>query len=105
MNTANRENLYIFGTMGQFATLYGRTGSHLSVPSHRNQPLVNRPRNRIMAYQHILDNRTHTVADYLRKSLQSADAFRLVSAYFSIYGYAQLEDALEHRRRSSVSLR
>ncbi|MXY92048.1 MAG: ATP-dependent helicase [Caldilineaceae bacterium SB0670_bin_27] len=48
-----------------------------------------------MAYQHILDNRTHTVADYLRKNLQSADAFRLVSAYFSIYGYAQLEDALD----------
>ena len=49
-----------------------------------------------MAYQHILDNRTHTVADYLRKNLQSADAFRLVSAYFSIYGYAQLEDALNN---------
>ena len=48
-----------------------------------------------MAYQHILDNRTHTVADYLRKNLQRADAFRLVSAYFSIYGYAQLEDALD----------
>ena len=48
-----------------------------------------------MAYQHILDNRTHTVADYLRKNLQSAEAFRLVSAYFSIYGYAQLEDALD----------
>ena len=42
-----------------------------------------------------MDNRTHTVADYLRKNLQSADAFRLVSAYFSIYGYAQLEDALD----------
>jgi len=48
-----------------------------------------------MAYQHILDNRTHTVADYLRKNLQSAEAFRLVSAYFSIYGYAQLEEALD----------
>ena len=48
-----------------------------------------------MAYQHILDNRTYTVADYLRKSLQSADVFRLVSAYFSIYGYAQLEEALD----------
>ena len=49
-----------------------------------------------MAYQHILDNRTHTVADYLRKNLHSAEAFRLVSAYFSIYGYAQLEDALNN---------
>ena len=48
-----------------------------------------------MAYRHILDNRTRTVADYLRKNLQSADAFRLVSAYFSIYGYAQLADALD----------
>ena len=49
-----------------------------------------------MAYQHILDNRTRTVADYLRKSLRGGDAFRLVSAYFSIYGYAQLEDALNN---------
>ncbi|MYH60520.1 MAG: ATP-dependent helicase [Caldilineaceae bacterium SB0675_bin_29] len=48
-----------------------------------------------MAYQHILDNRTHTVADYLRKNLWDADEFRLVSAYFSIYGYAQLEEALD----------
>ena len=48
-----------------------------------------------MAYQHILDNRTHTVADYLRKNLWDADDFRLVSAYFSIYGYAQLEEALD----------
>ena len=48
----------------------------------------------IMAYRHILDNRTHTVADYLRSNLQGGDVFRLVSAYFSIYGYEQLEDAL-----------
>lgn len=48
-----------------------------------------------MAYQHILDNRTHTVADYLRKNLKNAEAFRLVSAYFSIYGYAQLAEALD----------
>ena len=48
-----------------------------------------------MAYQHIIDNRTHTVADYLRKNLQSANAFRLVSAYFSIYGYEELENALD----------
>ena len=49
-----------------------------------------------MAYQHILDNHTHTVADYLRKNLKGGDAFRLVSAYFSIYGYAQLADALNN---------
>ena len=48
-----------------------------------------------MAYQHILDNRTHTVADYLRKNLWDAEDFRLVSAYFNIYGYAQLEEALD----------
>ncbi len=48
-----------------------------------------------MASHRILDNRTYTVADYLRKNLLSADAFRLVSAYFSIYGYAQLEEALD----------
>ena len=47
-----------------------------------------------MAYRHILDNRTHTVADYLRKHLQSGDVFRLVSAYFSIYGYKELANAL-----------
>ena len=48
-----------------------------------------------MAYQHIIDNRTHTVADYLRKNLQSANDFRIVSAYFSIFGYEQLEEALD----------
>ena len=47
-----------------------------------------------MAYRHILDNRTRTVADYLRSNLPGGDVFRLVSAYFSIYGYEQLEDAL-----------
>ena len=48
----------------------------------------------IMAYRHILDNCTHTVSDYLRSNLQGGDVFRLVSAYFSIYGYEQVEDAL-----------
>ena len=48
-----------------------------------------------MPHQHILDNRTRTVADYLRKHLRGSDAFRLVSAYFSIYGYKELADALE----------
>ena len=49
-----------------------------------------------MAYRHILDNRTQTVADYLRKCLTGSDAFRLVSAYFSIYGYGELADALDN---------
>ena len=35
----------------------------------------------------ILDNRSRTVADYLRHSLPDAAVFRLVSAYFTIYGY------------------
>ena len=47
-----------------------------------------------MAHRHILDNQTNTVVDYLRKHLQGSDAFRLVSAYFSIYGYEQLEEVL-----------
>ena len=47
-----------------------------------------------MAYRHILDNRTHTVASYLRKRLRDSNAFRLVSAYFSIYGYEELADVL-----------
>ena len=49
-----------------------------------------------MADRHILDNRTHTVASYLLRQLQDSSAFRLVSAYFSIYGYAQLEEALNN---------
>lgn len=48
-----------------------------------------------MAHRHILDNRTNTVAGYLRKHLRGSDAFRLVSAYFSIYGYEQLEEVLK----------
>ena len=42
------------------------------------------------AARHILDNQTADVADYLRRGLQGADAFDLVSAYFSIYGYEML---------------
>ena len=49
-----------------------------------------------MAHRHILDNRTYTVASYLLRQLQDSSAFRLVSAYFSIYGYAQLEEALNN---------
>ena len=42
----------------------------------------------------ILDNAGRTVADYLRGCLRSAETLRLVSAYFSIYGYELLADAL-----------
>ena len=52
------------------------------------------------AYNHILDNRGRAVADYLRARLPQAAAFRLVSAYFTIYGYALLADEL--RRVGSV---
>ncbi len=45
-------------------------------------------------YEHILDNRRERVADYLRGHLPSAKVFRLVSAYFTIYGYELLKDAL-----------
>ena len=43
----------------------------------------------------ILDNRQRTVADYLRTRLPQAETFRLVSAYFSIYGYELLAQELE----------
>ena len=49
-------------------------------------------------YEHILDNRDRMVADYLRKQLSDADVFRLVSAYFSIYGYEQLAEELDRVR-------
>ena len=42
----------------------------------------------------ILDNHEHNVADHLRDNLWGADVFRLVSAYFSIYGYELLAEAL-----------
>ncbi len=43
----------------------------------------------------VLDNRRRTVADYLRPRLPGAAVFRLVSAYFSIYGYELLADELD----------
>ena len=45
-------------------------------------------------HRHILDNRCGTVADYLREWLSAADVFRLVSAYFTIYGYEALQNEL-----------
>ena len=47
-----------------------------------------------MANQHIIDNQANTVADHLRRNLPGADSFSLVSAYFTIYGYELLEEAL-----------
>ncbi len=48
----------------------------------------------LQKHQHILDNRCSTVADYLREQLSAADVFRLVSAYFTIYGYEALQNEL-----------
>lgn len=45
-------------------------------------------------YDHILDNRISWVVDYLRQHLADAEVFRLVSAYFTIYGYEALQSAL-----------
>ena len=42
----------------------------------------------------MLDNRDLKVVDYLRSRLASAEQFRIVSAYFSIYGYELLADEL-----------
>ena len=45
-------------------------------------------------YEHILDNRQRCVVDYLRQHLSAAEVFRLVSAYFTIYGYEALQSEL-----------
>ena len=45
-------------------------------------------------YEHILDNRQRSVVDYLRSHLSDASVFRLVSAYFTIYGYEALQSEL-----------
>ena len=47
------------------------------------------------ANEHILDNRQRAVVDYLRARLPQAETFRLVSAYFSIYGYELLAQQLD----------
>ena len=44
--------------------------------------------------KYILDNREHTVVDYLREKLSGAEKFRIVSAYLTIYGYDLLADEL-----------
>ena len=48
--------------------------------------------------KHMIDNRDETVADHLRRNLANADFFRIVSAYFSIYGYELLQPELENLR-------
>ena len=44
---------------------------------------------------HVLDNRDRKVVDYLRAHLADAERLRIVSAYFSIYGYDLLADMLD----------
>lgn len=44
--------------------------------------------------EHILDNRARRLVDYLRQHLPATQIFRIVSAYFSVYGYEALQDAL-----------
>ena len=49
----------------------------------------------------VLDNRgAAAVGDYLRERLRGAESLRLVSAYFSIYGYELLADALDPLRET-----
>ena len=50
---------------------------------------------RMDSFRHVIDNDGATVAERLRRSLQGADAFDFVSAYFSIYGYQLLADELD----------
>ena len=58
-----------------------------------------------MTNRHIIDNRTHTVADHLKQALTNADAFSFVSAYFTVHGYALLAEQLESRRQHSFPFR
>lgn len=47
-----------------------------------------------MPPNHVIDNHHETLADYLGPRMTNADELRMVSAYFSIYGYALLENEL-----------
>lgn len=47
----------------------------------------------------ILDNQTAKVGHYLQENLAGADSFRLVSAYFSIYGHDLLAEELNAVRQ------
>ena len=47
----------------------------------------------------IIDNEDVSVAEVLRRELLRSDAFDIVSAYFTIYGYELLEDSLRAMNR------
>ena len=54
------------------------------------------------SYDYILDNRTRKVSDYLRQLLSSSDNARLVSAYFSIFGFDALEEELNKLQSAQI---
>ncbi len=51
-------------------------------------------------HEHILDNQDGTVVEYLRKHLSAAGMLRVVSAYFTIYGYDLLAEELDRVERT-----
>ena len=50
--------------------------------------------------KHILDNRDHSVVDYLKQRFVNARLLRIVSAYFSIYGYQLLQEELQQIKKA-----
>ncbi len=52
------------------------------------------------ATKRIIDNRDRSVSGYLRERLSDTDLFRVVSAYFTIYGYEMLADELDSVERT-----
>ena len=40
---------------------------------------------------YLIDNHRHKLVDYLRAKLNKAKIFRVVSAYFTVYGYEALK--------------
>ena len=48
----------------------------------------------LLKHRHILDNHDRKVVEYLSENLSTAKVFRLVSAYFTIYGYEALQNEL-----------
>ena len=47
-----------------------------------------------LKHRYILDNRDRKVVDHLAENLSVAEGFRLVSAYFTIYGYEALQNEI-----------
>ena len=49
---------------------------------------------RLVRGHHVIDNHGKTLVEYLRPKFDAADMLRMVSAYFSIYGFELLEQEL-----------